>query len=96
MPTVGFDSITLKKDANVLTEFFSPESDSHQPTEQQNDRQATEQVDRQEPEDNQQTPQPPKVIKALVGVYPYQQAMRIFLRNIKKSFKKCLVIMKLN
>jgi hypothetical protein len=61
MPTVGFDSITLKKDANVLSSFLTPTNNNisiEQTPEQMNG------TNGQEPES---TPAP-KVIKSLLGV----------------------------
>ncbi|MGD6850427.1 MAG: hypothetical protein ACQCN6_00020 [Candidatus Bathyarchaeia archaeon] len=57
MPTVGFDSITLKKDANVLAQFLSA-TENNAPTEQQTSEQTEDET----------AQQAPKVIKSLLGV----------------------------
>lgn len=65
MPSVGFDSITLKKDANILAEFL-PTEKSNQSIEPQ----TTEQTTTEQPTTETQTLEPIKhsVIKALLGV----------------------------
>ena len=86
MPTVGFDSISLKKDADALADFLPvskvvQESEA-QPTE-------TKSPEAQSPESNSSVNTQPKVLKALLGV-SVASSNSAFSEEYKKTVQKVL------